>query len=411
MRLAITSLLVSIVVVSLFASVASASTGFMVGFTSASDEVVNLVVYSDGSFKPVFYDKCGDCSTKFDIHGKVTGDGEFMLGGTITSPKNYTDFSGRTNFQLTISKSGDNSYSGNFHFQYSTVNGSVLVDLSKITVTNTSGTYEIYVKGKVSGSGSYLRDINDFMGNITMYKMFLASMNVSFKKFNIKKSGNTYDIEIDVILPGKLAVKGFNSIGSMVSNTGVPPISKLTPESGLDMKVLSISGTTNDKNFVFKFTMEGKGKNGKIIIPLSSLRSDYVIPDSLANLSVELLPSTMKIVTQNNMVVSELPRMRIVGVDDPSKTLLLLSQFGGNETVTLSPGDQYISITPRKTTISGLRNVVVTVHTPVSTTSPFQLKGTGEKRSSGGLTTSEIGITSVIVLAVLAGVGYMLSKK
>lgn len=411
MRVLIPVLLMGIVLLSASTAVYG-STGFMVGFTGASDEVINLIVYSDGSFKPVLYDKCVDCSTKFDVHGKVSDGGEYILAGSITSPSNYTAFSGRTDFQFTISKSSGNTYVGKLHFQYSSNNGSILVDINNIKVTNSSGTYEVYLKGKITASGDYLSDVRNFMGNLTMYKVFLSSLNITFKKFVVKNSSNSYTLEIDVVLPGKTAVKSFDSVGSMVGSTGIPPIGKITPVSSIELKLLSISGTSDGSNFVFKFTVEGKGKNGKLIVPLKSLRKDYVIPDSLANLSVELLPSTMKVESRDNgVVVTELPRMKIVGVDDPEKVLDALSLFGGNETVTLTPGDQYISFTPQKTTISGLRSVVVTIHTPVKTSSPFELKSTGEKRSSGGLSTSEIGITSAIALAVLAGVGYMLSKK
>ena len=419
-------LLLSVFILSLLVSlplyVHAETTTISVNTTSASGLYTNLklIMYSDGSFKPIIKSNdCGGencCEAQIDISGVFKENGEFTVTGRIfgEDTSSYGDWGNRTLIiKGSISKEAG-VYSGSLSLNYVDSDGSVLLNIQRLTVKESQDMYDIYAKGMIESTGKYSKDIDSLIASISMYSQLLEGMNITVREFNFTGGDGNYVFVVDVSVP-----KNMTSSGIPVTDMGgtnqvyvYPPGANNTID--VSLAVVNLEITKN--RFNLQFTVKGEGKGGKLLIPIREIVSSDEelarLPPSLANRTIEILPSKMKIYCEGDSIVLELPKVKIVGVDDPEKVLKILSNISSTTPVSvdLEPGDEYISFSTSKTTLKGLSSVTVKTSTPSQTPTATNTQAS-EGKKLGQNNNIVMYAIAAVVIAVVAGVGLVLLRR
>ena len=380
---------------------------------------LKLVMYSDGSFKPIIRSNdCGDtecCQAQININGVFKDDGKFTVTGKIFGENTgyeYSDWGNRT-LILKASISKENSvYMGSLTLNYVDSGGSAILNIQKAMIRENPDTYDIYVKGFIESTGEYSEEIDSLIAAISMYSQLLEGMNITVREFNFTGGNGNYVLVADITIPKNITSNGIpvTDIEDINQVYVYPPGANNTIDISLAVVNLEI---TKDE-FSLNFTVKGEGKGGKLLIPIYEIVSSDEqlarLPPSLVNKTVEILPSEMRIYCEGDSIVLELPRVKFKDIDDPEEVLRILSNITSSTPipVELVPGDEYISFSTSKTTLRGLSNVTVTTSPPTPTeTSTNTVSG---KKGEQNVNVMEFAIAAILIVAV-AGVGFVLLRR
>jgi hypothetical protein len=378
--------------------------------TSNNDQHLKIKLYSDGSFRVYVNETCESCESSdfMSIKGSINNDGTFTVTGLIKAKREsgYEEsfVVGKMDFSLSLFSKDATFYTGTLKFQFVSTDGSIILNIDKIESKINGKTVTLYADGKLFATGMIKEEVDTLLSNITNSSQYLQEMNITVNKLVLHKENGEYTFTVNITAPYSVMEGVLESYTGSYTGGVVPPAS-MNYTSNIAITSLSLNSHIDENSFNMNFNIIGKSLTGKLVIPLSDIGEITEMPTTLANRSIEILPSEFSIEIKNNTMNAILPRVRFTGTNTPEEALAVLSALGEtspNTTVTLVPGEKYMSITPRETTLGNLSKVVVTIEKPVTTSGATTITHTPRTDNRNMLT---IGATiGAIIIVIIAGI-------
>jgi len=310
---------------------------------------MKVIVYSDGSFKPIFYLHSGysaDVNFVVNATGSLSN-GEFNINMEIKSinpkPSEYDTSVMKILGNLYLVES--NTYRGDLMISVNNYYNSGYFNVSQATIVDKGDRYEVTVTADTACYGS-CGDYGDFAD-------YLKNLGFNLTSFSYENRNGVYVFEFSGSIPKSKVTSyyGFSIVNSNMMITRV----HIEYEIGASVFYLNIA-------------LNGRVNGDELVLPAESLNTVIfgVIP-KLNVTKVRILPSTMKIYTINSTdMVIELFRIKLEGVSNPDtavKTFIsqVTSQESGIQSIELAPGDPRVSVSKETITPGELSFVSITV--------------------------------------------------